>query len=64
MTEKDSIALVPLTSTEIRTLRRLLLTTPSEIGDITQEEKQRIVLRLHAALEEVTPLMIDANRVQ
>jgi len=64
MTEKDSVALVPLTSTEIRTLRRLLLTTPSEIGDITQEEKQRIVLRLHAALEEVTPLMIDANRVQ
>jgi len=64
MTEKNSVALVPLTFSEIRTLRRLLLTKPSGIGDITQEEKERIVLKLHAALEGVTPLMIDTNRVQ
>jgi hypothetical protein len=64
MTKKDSVALVSFTSSEIRTLRRLLLTTPNGIGDITQEEKERIVLKFHAALEEVTPLMIATNRIQ
>jgi hypothetical protein len=64
MIEQDSTVLVPLTFSEIRTLRKLLLTTPNEIGNISQEEKQRIVLKFHVALEEETPLKIATHLVQ
>ncbi len=64
MAEKDSIALVPLTFSEIRTLRGLLLRGSVETDGISQGEKERLVVKLHAALEGVTPVANTTNTVQ
>jgi hypothetical protein len=64
MTESDPVAFVPLTFSEIRTLRGLLLDGLTEVARISQGDKERLAVKLHAALEGVVPLTIGSDVVQ
>lgn len=63
MSERDVI-LVPLTKNEIKRLRALLLQNRTDTGTIPEDERQRLVIKFHAALEGISPLTLTTDFIQ